>query len=107
MSEKTLSEEGSSEQSAGASGQGGRPAGEKVYWLDSKANVTKVYRGVWIACIALLAVEPLVHLHPHFEVEHLFGFYGFYGLVACVALVLAAKALRVVLMRPENYYDEP
>ena len=79
---------------------------KKTYWLDNKSNVKKVYIGVWIACGLLLAVEPLVHLHPHFQIEALFGFYGFYGFIGCVGLVLGAKALRVILMRPENYYDE-
>jgi hypothetical protein len=68
---------------------------EKPYWLDSKDNVTKIYRGVWITC-----------LHPHFAIESLFGFYGFFGFIGCVGLVLGAKALRVVLKRPEDYYDE-
>ena len=79
---------------------------EKQRWLDSKKNVTKVYRGVWIACALLLLVEPFVHLHGHFAVEEWFGFYGFFGLIGCVGLVLGAKAMRVVLKRPEDYYDE-
>jgi hypothetical protein len=39
------------------------------------------------------------------EVESWFGFYGWYGFVGCVGLVLVAKALRVILKRPEDYYD--
>ena len=35
----------------------------------------------------------------------LFGFHAVYGFVACVVLVLAAKQLRRVLMRDENYYE--
>jgi len=78
---------------------------QKQYWLDSKDNVTKVYRGVWIACALLLGAELFVHLHGHFAVEEWFGFYGFFGFIGCVGLVLGAKALRVVLKRPEDYYD--
>ena len=79
---------------------------EKTYWLDSKKNVTKIYWGVWIACAALLAAELFVHLHGHFSIESVFGFYGLYGFIGCVGLVLGAKVLRVILMRPEDYYDE-
>ncbi len=79
---------------------------EARYWLDSKKNVTKVYRSVWIACAVLLAVEVFVTLHGHFTIEHLFGFYGFYGFFGCVGLVLGAKVLRKILMRPEDYYDD-
>lgn len=82
-----------------------RPEGERVYWLDRKENVTKVYWGVWGLCALLLAIEPLVHKHGDFSFENWFGFHGWYGLVACIALVLAAKALRVILHRPEDYYD--
>ncbi len=33
------------------------------------------------------------------------GFDAIYGFVACVGLVIAAKGLRVLLMRDEDYYD--
>ena len=75
-------------------------------WLDSKANVTKLYWGVWIACGLLLLAEPFVHLHPYFKAEETFGFYGIYGLLACVALVIVAKVLQSIVSRPEDYYDE-
>ena len=38
--------------------------------------------------------------------EGWFGFYGFFGFIACVVLVLAAKELRRLVMRREDYYDE-
>lgn len=79
--------------------------GERAYWLDDKRNVDKVYWGVWAICAVLLLVEPLVHKHGEFAFEALFGFHGWYGLVACVALVLAAKGLRALLKRPEDYYE--
>ena len=75
------------------------------HWLDSKANVTKVYRGVWLFCGLLLLVEPFVRKHAEFAIDSVFGFYGWYGFVVCVGLVLGAKALRVVLKRREDYYD--
>lgn len=82
-----------------------RATGEREYWLDRKENVAKVYWGVWLLCTLLLAIEPLVHKHPYFSFEGWFGFHGIYGFVACVGLVLAAKALRVILKRPEDYYE--
>ncbi len=79
--------------------------GEKRYWLDSKENVSKVYWSVWVICGLLLVVDPFIHKHDDFQMESWFGFYGFYGFVACVGLVLAAKLLRKLLMRPEDYYE--
>jgi asparagine N-glycosylation enzyme membrane subunit Stt3 len=78
---------------------------ERRRWLDRKENVDKVYWGVWLLCALLLAAEPFVHKHGDFAFESWFGFHGWYGFVACVGLVLAAKLLRVVLKRPEDYYE--
>lgn len=80
-----------------------RNEGER--WLDRKANVDRVYWSVWVICGLLLLVEPLVHKHGDFPFEDWFGFHGWYGLLACVALVLAARGLRVILKRPEDYYE--
>ncbi len=56
-------------------------------------------------CVALLLADLLYHRHVVHPIEGWFGFYGVYGFVACVALVLAARAMRRVLMRDEDYYD--
>lgn len=79
---------------------------EKRYWLDDTRNVNKVVYAVYAICGLLLVIDPLIHKHGPFAIEHWFGFYGIYGFVACVALVLAAKELRRLLMRPEDYYDD-
>ena len=78
---------------------------EKKYWLDESANVTKLYRGLWVLGILLILGDLLLHKHEDVDFASLFGFYGFYGFVACVALVLTAKAMRRVLMRGEDYYE--
>lgn len=79
---------------------------EPPRWLDRAENVRKVYYSVWVTCGLLLLAELFIDKHGDVEIEHVFGFHGFYGLIACVVLVLAAKALRRVLIRPENYYDD-
>lgn len=80
-------------------------ADSKKYWLDSPANVTKLYKGLWIVCALLIALDLFIHRHEDFDFALLFGFHSLYGFFACVALVLAAKQLRRVLMRDEDYYD--
>jgi hypothetical protein len=77
----------------------------KTYWLDRKENVTKVYWAVWVVCGVLLLIDPLIHKHEEFAFAEWFGFFGFFGFFACVGLVLAAKALRRILKRPEDYYE--
>lgn len=82
-----------------------RRGAEQRRWLDYPENVRKVYFSVWIVCAVLLLLELLIDKHTETAVEHWFGFHGFFGLIACVGLVLAAKLLRRIISRPEDYYD--
>ncbi|MDQ2081308.1 hypothetical protein RA307_14075 [Xanthobacteraceae bacterium Astr-EGSB] len=77
---------------------------ERTYWLDDPRNVDRVVWTVYGVCALLLVIDVVIHKHGPFAIEHLFGFYGIFGFVACVGLVLAAKGLRVILARPEDYY---
>lgn len=58
-------------------------------------------------CALLLAVLAglVVEVQPHFAVEEIFGGYALYGFAACAALILVAKALGLLLKRPDTYYD--
>jgi len=47
------------------------------------------------------------HKHVEYSIEDIIpGMYGWYGFIGAVFLVLAAKILRKILMRSENYYNE-
>lgn len=81
------------------------PSGEPKRWLDHSRNVDKIYWAVIAVSAALFLADVFYHKHPEFKMEAVFGFYGLYGFFACVGLVLAAKGLRVFLMRREDYYD--
>lgn len=58
-----------------------------------------------ILALTVLA-ELLVEKHPHFDAERFFGIYALYGFLACAALILIAKAIGVVLKRPDSHYHE-
>lgn len=75
-------------------------------WLDEPRNVLKIVYGLYAVCALLLLIDPLVEKHGPFAIEHVWGFYDIYGFVGCVFLVLAAKVLRKIVMRVEDYYDE-
>ena len=87
---------------------------ERRRWLDEPANVRRIYRGLWVLCAVLLvAGEAVLRLghdpgaaHVGFAFESWPGFHALFGFSACVALVLAARELRKLLMREENYYDD-
>ena len=78
---------------------------EKKYWLDNPRNVDKICYALYVVCALLVLADLFYYKHIHFDVEGWFGFYGFYGWVACVVLVLAAKVLRLIVGRKEDYYD--
>jgi hypothetical protein len=80
-------------------------ADEPPRWLDDPRNVDKIVYALYAVCALLLLIDPLVEKHGPFEIEHWWGFYGIFGFVGCVFLVLAAKGLRRIVMRPEDYYD--
>ncbi len=81
------------------------PNDGKRYWLDDTRNVDKVWYGVVGICALLFLADAFYEKHVTLEIEYWFGFYGFYGFIGCVFLVLAAKVLRKLVMRSEDYYD--
>lgn len=82
-----------------------KPKDERRYWLDDRRNVAKIFWGLVVVCAALLLADFFYDKHAKFALEDVFGFYGIFGFVCCVFLVLAAKELRKLLKRPEDYYD--
>ncbi len=79
---------------------------EERTWIDEPKNVDRIVWALYAVCGLLVVIDPFIHKHGPFEIEHYWGFYAIYGFVGCVGLVLAAKLMRVFLMRPEDYYDE-
>lgn len=80
-------------------------ANDDPRWLDKPGSVNLIIK-ILIGLSALTVVADLFyHKHGEYGFQEWFGFDALYGFVACVGLVLAAKVLRVLLMRPEDYYD--
>ena len=77
----------------------------EVHWIERTTTIKGILYGLFIICIALFVADAFYHKHIVFEVQSLFGFYAIFGFFMCVGLVLAAKFLRLFLMRDEDYYD--
>jgi hypothetical protein len=88
---------------------------QRRHFFDEPANVRLVLRLLFTVCATVFCLD-LVSLLLRFAGRHelrhaetawegLPGFYAIFGFVACVALVLAAKQMRKLLMRDEDYYD--
>jgi hypothetical protein len=75
-------------------------------WFDKPRNATRIVYGLYAVCAALLVAELVIDRKPEFNgVESWFGFYAVFGFLAYCFIVNAAKLLRKVVRRPENYYE--
>lgn len=74
------------------------------HWLDKPRNVQRVWRGFLVILAITVAAELFVPLHPHFDIESLFAFHAAHGFLACVVMIVVAKALGLLLKRPDTYY---
>ena len=76
------------------------------HWLDEPRNVKLLWRGFLVVLALTVLAELVAQLHPHFEIESVFGFQAWFGFMACAAMIVVAKALALVLKRPETYYGK-
>jgi hypothetical protein len=74
------------------------------HWLDDPAHVKLLWRGFLVVLALTVLAELFVQLHPHFEIESVFGFSAWFGFGACAAMIAVAKGLALVLKRPDTYY---
>lgn len=75
-------------------------------FFDKPQNISKILKVFYAICILLVVADFIVHRHIYHAWEQLPAFYAIYGFVGCVVLVLIAKAMRKVLMKKEDYYDQ-
>ena len=78
---------------------------EKTHIFDKPRNVKRAIHALYAVCGVSLIADFFIERHVDHPWEWLFGFYSLYGFAACVLLVLAAKEMRKILMRKEDYYD--
>ena len=76
----------------------------QAHWLDRPRNVRRLYRGFIVVLALSVLAEAALQLHPHFEVESIFGFHAWFGFIGCAAMIVLAKGLARWLKRPDTYY---
>jgi len=79
---------------------------DKSHWLDEPRNVKQLWRGFLVVLALIVLAGLLVQGHPHFEIESVFGFSAWFGFAACAAMIIVAKALALLLKRPDSYYGK-
>ncbi|KAA1189503.1 hypothetical protein F0M18_14180 [Pseudohalioglobus sediminis] len=83
-----------------------RNVDEQLHWLVRPATIRKLWIG-FIAVLALVVLaEFVVPIKGYFSVDDWFGFGAVYGFASCLLMVLVAKALGVLLKRPDDYYSK-
>ena len=73
-------------------------------WSVPPRVVNAIVYALYGVCALSVMLDFVIHRHEKLAFAASFGFYAWYGFVACVGLVLAAKGLRRLLMRSEDYY---
>ncbi len=80
--------------------------GRMLLWVDRPGSANKIFRALAVVCGLLFLADFTFEKHGYFDVEHLPGFFGAYGFIMFTGLILAAKGLRVLIKRPEDYYGD-
>ena len=80
--------------------------GRALLGIDTPKSANVIFWALAALCVVLFLLDFTYDKHGHFEVEHIPGFYGIYGFVMFTGLILVAKALRVLIRRPEDFYGD-
>jgi hypothetical protein len=75
------------------------------HWLVRPATIRLLWGAGGVLLAGLVALDFVIKHKPHFGIDGTFGFGAWFGFAACVAMVVFAKALGVLLKRPDTYYD--
>ena len=85
---------------------------EKPSWFEQPKNINRMIFGLVAACALLLLIELVFghyfhdeHHHATFEIEGIFGYQAWIGFISFIVVVALGSLLRLVIRRPEDYYD--
>ncbi|MEE9387871.1 MAG: hypothetical protein V3U96_04620 [Paracoccaceae bacterium] len=80
--------------------------GRLLLWVDRPGSANRIFWALALICAGLFAYDFTFEKHGHFSMENLPGFFGAFGFIAFTAVILGAKALRLLIKRPEDFYAE-
>lgn len=70
----------------------------------SEYITNKVLTALGAACFGLAIADFYIDRHDTFPIERMLLFYCLFGFVVYAGLIFLAKALRRLILRPEDYY---
>ena len=74
----------------------------KINRLGEQNKLTWILGAV---CVILIALNLTYSNKGHYSAENILGFYAVYGFIAFSFIIFAATALRALIKRPEDYYQ--
>ncbi len=74
------------------------------HWLNRLGERNTLTWGLGIVCVILLLLNFTFSGRGHYSAEGIIGFYAVFGFVAFSFIIFAAKALRAIIKRDEDYY---
>jgi len=75
------------------------------WWLDRPSSIRLIIRVLMVACALSVVADFFYHKHGDYHFQEWFAFDAAFGFLAYVGLITAAKGVRRLLMRDEDYYD--
>jgi len=69
------------------------------------ARANRLFAALVVICFVLLLGDFFYHKEGLVEAENIPGFYGWYALLAGLVLIFAARLVRYLFQRREDYYD--
>jgi UPF0716 family protein affecting phage T7 exclusion len=80
------------------------PDNKEPHWLVRPATIRKLWWGGGTVLALTVVAQLVIKVKGYFGVDDWLGFGAVFGFACCLAMVLFAKALGVLLKRPEDYY---
>ena len=67
----------------------------------------RILGAFFAGCVILVVIDLWYHRHIYHPWENLKAFYAIFGFLGLAFLIQVSKGLRRLVMRPEDYYDDP
>jgi len=83
-----------------------KPGNGSDHWLTRPGTIRKLWIGFVVVLASTVLLQSVIKIKGYFGIDSLFGFGAIYGFGCCVLMVISAKALGVLLKRPEDYFDD-
>ncbi len=83
------------------------PHSVRKHWLVRPETIRKLWWAFGVVLALTVIAQFFIPLEGHFGLDGAFAFHAWYGFAVCAAMIFAAKAIGVVLKRPDDYYDVP